>query len=123
MCRAEFLVAGHAAPKGSRKYFGNGRSVETCKRTGPWVEAVTKAARATGLATLEPPYEVELTFYMPEPKKPKYLWPARDGDLDKLVRAVLDGMTASDLIVDDRHVTRIVTTKQFGTPRVAVVVS
>jgi len=121
--RAEFLVAGHAAPKGSRKYFGNGRSAEMSKRTGPWVERVAFAAVATGLPTLEPPYEVRLEFWMPEPKKPKYLWPVSDGDLDKLVRAVLDGLQQGELIVDDKHVTRIVTEKKFGTPHVAVIVN
>lgn len=122
MARAEFLVAGHAAPKGSRKYFGNGRSVEMCKRTKPWVEKVALASVAQGL-TLDPPYEVELRFTMPEPQKPKYRWPVSDGDLDKLVRAVLDGMQQGRLIVDDKHVTCITTEKKFGTPHVHVIVA
>jgi len=92
------------------------------KRCGPWVERVAFAAVAQGLPTLEPPYEVELHFSMPEPKKPKYLWPVSDGDLDKLVRACLDGLQQGELIVDDKHVTRITTEKKFGTPHVAVIV-
>jgi crossover junction endodeoxyribonuclease RusA len=120
--RAEFVVAGHAAPKGSRKHFKNGGSVEMSKRCGPWVERVAYASAATGLGTLEPPYEVELRFSMPEKKKPTYAWPVSDGDLDKLVRAVLDGMQQGKLIVDDKHVTKIITEKKFGTPYVAVIV-
>ena len=100
------------------------------KRTGPWVESVRLAAAMTGLSTLDPPYEVELRFSMPEPKKPTYGWPVSDGDLDKLVRAVLDGLQPGDLkgreyeglIVDDKHVVKITTEKKFGTPCVTVVV-
>lgn len=86
------------------------------------MEAVSRAAGATGIPTLEPPYEVHLSFSMPEPKKPKYGWPVNDGDLDKLVRAVLDGMQRGELITDDKHVTKITTEKKFGTPHVAVII-
>jgi Holliday junction resolvase RusA-like endonuclease len=123
--RASLRVAGAPAPKGSRTQFANGGSRESSKRCKPWVEQIAYAARANrpGGVTLDPPYSVELTFYMPEGKRPRYPWPTKDGDLDKLVRAVLDGLTQGGLIVDDRHVTRIVTTKLFGTPGVSVVIS
>jgi Holliday junction resolvase RusA-like endonuclease len=86
------------------------------------VEAVAYAARVNRPAgkVLDPPYELELVFSMPEGQRPKYGWPTKDGDLDKLVRAVLDGLTQGGLIIDDRHVTRIVTEKRFGHPGVAV---
>ena len=92
------------------------------KRCAPWVERVAYAAGATGLSTLEPPYEVEIRFSMPEPKKPTYGWPVSDGDLDKLVRGVLDGMQQGKLILDDKHVIRIITEKKFGTPYATVII-
>jgi Holliday junction resolvase RusA-like endonuclease len=69
---------------------------------------------------LEPPYDIELEFTMPEGQRPKWGWPTVDGDLDKLVRAVLDGLTQGGMLVDDRHVTRLVTTKAFGSPGVGI---
>lgn len=124
--RASLLIAGYPAPKGSRSFNGKGRgSRESSVRCKPWVETIAYAARANRPAgrALEPPYEVELAFSMPEGQRPKYGWPTKDGDLDKLVRAVLDGLTQGGLIVDDRHVIRIVTTKKFGTPSVSVVIA
>jgi Holliday junction resolvase RusA-like endonuclease len=79
------------------------------------LEAVTYSARANRPAgkPLEPPYEIELVFSMPRPAGPKYDWPTKDGDVDKLVRGVLDGMVQGELLVDDRHVTAVVARKQF----------
>jgi Holliday junction resolvase RusA-like endonuclease len=121
--RATLLIAGHPAPKGSRVHFKNGGSREMSKRCKPWVEQIAYAAmvnRPAGGQPLEPPYEVELSFSMPEGQRPKYGWPTKDGDLDKLVRACLDGLTQGGLLVDDRHVTRIVTEKSFGVPGVTI---
>jgi Holliday junction resolvase RusA-like endonuclease len=72
---------------------------------------------------LEPPYSIELRFYLPEPAKPKYAWPTKDGDGDKLERAVLDGLVRGGMILDDRHATGCSWTKEFGVPGVAVVIS
>lgn len=126
MARATLLVAGKPAPKGSRVFYGHGsRSRESSAACKPWVEQIAYCARANAPVggPLEPPYEVELSFSLPEGKRPKYGWPTADGDLDKLVRAVLDGLTQGGLIVDDRHVTRIVTEKSFGHPGVAIRIS
>jgi Holliday junction resolvase RusA-like endonuclease len=123
VARATLLIAGHPAPKGSRVFLGKGRgSRESSDRCKPWVEQIIYAARANRPpgGPLEPPYEVELSFSMPKGDRPKYGWPTKDGDLDKLVRAVLDGLTQGGMLVDDRHVTRIVTEKKFGTPSVAI---
>jgi Holliday junction resolvase RusA-like endonuclease len=126
MPRADLLIAGHPAPKGSRVFYGKGRgSRESSERCKPWVETVAYAARANrpGGKTLEPPYGIDLVFSMPEGQRPKYGWPTKDGDLDKLVRAVLDGLTQGGLIVDDRHAYRLSAEKKFGTPGVRIVVA
>lgn len=105
--RASFTVDGYPAPKGSRAFLGKGRSKESSERCKPWVEQVAWVARAHRPAsrTLEPPYTLGLKFRMPLGRdKPKWGWPTKDGDLDKLARAVLDGLTQGLLILDDRHV-------------------
>jgi Holliday junction resolvase RusA-like endonuclease len=122
--RVSLLVAGKPAPKGSRVFYGKGRgSRESSVACKPWVEAVAYSARVNSFGgPLEPPYEVHLKFWMPEGKRPKYGWPSSDGDIDKLVRAVLDGLVQGGLLVDDRHVTKLVSEKTFGSPGVSVVV-
>ena len=71
---------------------------------------------------MEPPYELELTISMPKPAKPKYAWPTKDGDGDKLERAILDGLVQGGLLIDDRHIIDCHWRKGFGTPGVAVIV-
>ena len=123
---SEFVVAGIAVPKGSRT---PGRRRDGTLYTRPaargerdWQELVAYAARANRPAgrTMEPPYAVEMVFYMPRPARPTHPHPSRT-DLDKLIRAVLDGLTRGLLIADDRHVVSLVGAKHFAAaPRVEV---
>lgn len=69
--------------------------------------------RPAGGKLLEPPYRIGLRFVMPRPAGPKYEWPSADGDLDKLARAVLDGLVDGGLLLDDRHVVQLDTEKEF----------
>ena len=64
-----------------------------------------------------------MVFSMPKGKTAKYDWPTKDGDLDKLERAVLDGLVRGELIVDDRHVVGLRSRKRFGTPGVAIAIT
>jgi Holliday junction resolvase RusA-like endonuclease len=128
--RVSLRVAGIPAPKGSRT---PGRRKNGTIYTRPasageksWTEVVAYSARANRPAgkTLEPPYEVELTFFMPRPDKPSWEWPSKC-DTDKLVRCVLDGLVDGKLLVDDRHVVKLIASKQYsgrGAAGVAVVV-
>lgn len=118
MNRAQFTVKGHPAPKGSRKFLGSGgASKESSERCKPWVEAIALSAmgqRLPGGEFLPPPYKVGLRFVMPRAENPKWDWPSGDGDLDKLARAVLDGLTQGGLILDDRHVVQLDTEKEYA---------
>lgn len=107
-----FHVEGTPAPQGSkiRTRFG---MRESSQRVKPWREAVTKAAIQAGddaalLGPLTPPYRVEVWFFIQKPRTTRATHPVAPtiGDLDKLMRAVGDALTASGLIQDDRFIVK-----------------
>ena len=115
-----FFVAGIPQPKGSARAFvpkGWKRAVVTS--ANPKVKTWESAIRAEAIHH-DPVYRskpvavaVILQFVLPRPKKcgPR---PTVRPDLDKMVRAVLDALTGVTWD-DDSQVTRIVTTKAYGT--------
>jgi Holliday junction resolvase RusA-like endonuclease len=110
-----FTVLGTPAPKGSR-IVGRRRDGSTYTRPAAkgekaWVEAV--AAEARTFDPLEAPYTIAVFFRLPRPMRPAHEWPTR-GDLDKFVRATLDGLTLGGLISDDRHVVQLVAEKAWA---------
>jgi len=134
-------VRGIPAPQGSKRHVGGGRMVEQSKAVGPWREAVraeTQLVMATegrtmtwaGLPDPGPktgPVKVELTFGMLRPKghyrtgRNAHLLrvgaparPAGKPDLDKLARAVLDGLTAGGAWKDDSQVVVLVAEKLYA---------
>ena len=119
-----FHVRGNPAPQGSKSAFRRGSRVvlvETSKRLPRWREAVQTAA----LTHLTPipagvPVRVEIHFVMPRPKslpKSRPTPPAvkRIGDLDKLCRAILDGLDGP-AYADDSQVTVLVADKRIAEP-------
>lgn len=120
MPEVRLQVDGTPAPKGSRipgrRKDGSIFTRPASKREAPWVEQVALVAKVNRPSgqVLEPPYDIDLRFTLPSPKKPKYSWPTKDGDLDKLVRAVLDGLVHGGLLVDDRHVASLSARKEFA---------
>ena len=119
-------VAGIPAPQGSKRHVGNGRMVESSRAVGPWREAVRaetqRACGQLGHAALPAPGQpiaVSIAFYLPRPKSaPKSVrLPAKRPDLDKLTRAVLDGLTAGGALADDGQVTSLKAHKMFAGDR------
>ena len=117
-----FHVRGNPAPQGSKSAFRRGSRVvlvETSKRLPRWREAVQTAA----LTHLDPipagvPVRVEIHFVMPRPKslpKSRPTPPAvkRIGDLDKLCRAILDGLDGP-AYADDSQVVELVADKRIA---------
>lgn len=98
-----FQVHGTPAPQGSKTRTRYGM-FESSKRVKPWREAVTAAA--SELEPIAPPYDVKVFFFIPTPKKTDAVFPVAPtvGDLDKLLRATFDGLTASGIITDDRQI-------------------
>jgi crossover junction endodeoxyribonuclease RusA len=127
-------VRGLPAPQGSKRHVGRGIMVESSKAVGPWREAVrAETQRANplpaGAAWFTGSVAVEITFSLPRPKghfgsgrnaglvkssAPRF--PAGRPDLDKLTRAVLDGLTAGGAWADDAQVVHLNAWKQYGPP-------
>ena len=118
-----FVVYGLPAPQGSKKWVG--RMVESSKNVAPWRQDVRFAA----LACLPPDWNPSLPmalsvvfrFKRPQthigkkglkPSAPQHCTSARAGDIDKLQRSLLDGLTGV-LYDDDRQVVSITAHKRY----------
>ena len=111
-------MRGIPAPQGSKRHVGGGRMVEQSRAVGPWREAVrAETQRAVaGIGPLDGALEVRLGFSLPRPKSlpKKVQYPARRPDLDKLARAVLDGLTDGGAWYDDAQVVRLHAVKRYA---------
>lgn len=112
-------VFGKPVTQGAIRSLGKGRpSVHAeAGRLKPWREAVKQAALdvvAEG-ARRDGPVSVAVTFTSDPPQsapKRRRVWPiTRSGDLDKLVRAVLDALTDAGVWRDDSQVVRLTASK------------
>ena len=124
----EFFVPGIPQPKGSTRSFFSKKQGRTFTRnanekTEPWEATIRAAASKAGCAISHGPMTVYAVFMMPRLKghfrkdgslKPAApLEPDKKPDLDKLVRTLLDGLTAL-AFVDDSQVTSIAAIKVFA---------
>jgi crossover junction endodeoxyribonuclease RusA len=118
-------VAGIPAPQGSKRHVGGGRMVEQSRAVGPWREAVRAETQRVmsndGTAdnwntTKTWPVIVQIVFRLPRPKSApaSVIWPAKRPDVDKLARAVLDGLVAGGAIADDCLVVYLSAKKTFA---------
>lgn len=113
-------VIGRPAPKGSRNIgrtkTGRSYTYPASKFEGPWVEEVKRATQVVMRHHDQPPppYAIELEFRLHEPHKTRnsYAWPVKH-DLDKLARAVIDGLVKGGAMSDDKHVTALTATKRY----------
>lgn len=117
-------VNGIPAPQGSKRHIGRGIMVESSKAVKPWRDAVrTETQHRLGDPILDGPVIVAIVFRLPRPKghtgkrgllpsAPRV--PAVKPDLDKLVRAVLDGITDGGAIRDDAQVAVLAAQKTYA---------
>lgn len=119
MIRARFFVAGEPATQGSKRIVqpkGHRRPMllEVSKKLGPWraaVQAGAMVARQRLGTTLKQPVAVCATFWCKRPKRPARPYPVLD--LDKLQRALFDGLVEGGLIVDDSWIVDVIATKRW----------
>lgn len=113
-----FTVEGLPVPQGSKTIAKGGGKTwlrdANASKLKPW-RAKVAAAADLGV-TFDCPVVVFAMFYLPRPKKPKWWAPAgRVGDVDKLARALLDGMTDGGLLADDARVVDLHSYKRYET--------
>lgn len=113
------IVSGRPAPQGSKRAFairkggaltGRVAMTESSKAVRPWRDAVRSETQAAmgQRGPLAGPLSVALVITVPKPAsapKKTRTWPCRKPDLDKLARAVLDGITEGGGWLDDAQVT------------------
>jgi len=108
-----FHVEGTPAPQGSKTRTRYGM-FESSKRVKPWREAVIAAV--SNMEQIAPPYEVRAHFFIPRPRTTAAAHPVAPaiGDVDKMLRATLDGLTQGGIITDDRFVIEAHTSKAWA---------
>jgi crossover junction endodeoxyribonuclease RusA len=127
----EVIVRGIPAPQGSKRHVGNGRMIESSKAVGPWREAIRAQCQLAmrGRPPLGGPVAVRAWFWLPRPQghygTGRNSGQVRPGaasrpfgkpDLDKLVRAVLDGLTDGGAWKDDGQVVELTARKLYVLP-------
>ena len=129
MSRWEFEVWGTPVPQGSKRAFVvNGRAVIADvrgKELKEWRSRIAMAARAIAPEVpLDEAVTVRVVFGIEKPASVKREEPSVAPDLDKLLRALLDGLTDSGLIRDDSRVTSLAAEKVYASrPGARVVVA
>ena len=113
-------VIGLPGAQGSKRHVGGGRMVEMSKTLPAWRDSVTWTAAGEwhGAPPMDGPLALFVEFRFPMPasrsKTVRLRGMARKvtaPDLDKLVRAVGDALTAAGVIRDDARIAHIVATK------------
>lgn len=112
-----FFVAGVPVPQGStRAFVSKGRPIITHSNRNlkDWRQRIATEAQKLGAPCRDGPLMIHMEFAMPRPKSlPKKVHRhIKKPDLDKLVRAVLDGVTGI-LIKDDSQVFALNATKHY----------
>ena len=108
-----FRVDGQPVPQGSMKVI-NGHVIHTKGAAlATWRSSIALAARKAGAFPNRNPTTIAMTFTMAKPKTVRRAEPTVPPDLDKLVRAVLDALTAIAYL-DDSQVVEIYAKKIYG---------
>jgi Holliday junction resolvase RusA-like endonuclease len=108
-----FFVDGQPIPQGSMKVI-NGHVIHSQgSALASWRSSIALAAKMAGAKPHLEPVEIEMIFTMARPRTVTRPEPSVAPDLDKLVRAVLDGLTAI-AYRDDGQVTTLTASKIYG---------
>ena len=114
----EFFIPGTPIQQGSKTGFspkGTNKvqmTDQNAKDLKPWRATVTRLTPVP--LTFDCPIYVEATFVMPRPKQPRFDVPAVVPDIDKLTRALFDGITDAGLWKDDSRVVRMLIAEEYA---------
>ena len=114
-------VFGLPAPQGSKRII-HGRLVEASSaKLNKWRKEITRVCTAYIQDDPEPafqgPVQLRITFYLPRPKTVTRELPIVPPDLDKLIRAVGDGLTDGQVWKDDSLVVSLICEKVYADNR------
>lgn len=110
---AHFFISGRPVPQGSLKFI-NGHAIHVrAQDLALWRADIARVAKLSHVTKAEEDVEITLTFVLTKPKSVKRNAPHIRPDLDKLIRAVLDGLTGV-AYEDDGQVIKLVAQKQYG---------
>lgn len=112
-----FFIEGVPVPQGSMRTVGRGVVIHSnAKKLKEWRSLVAYQVRAffQDDEQIDDALRIDLEFYLPRPSTVKRIFPSRKPDLDKLIRAVLDGITESKAVTDDARFVEI-NAKKFYT--------
>ncbi len=111
---SKFSVEGLPAPQGSKRHVGNGRMIEASKYLPAWRKAIETECKSLFDEPMDGALEVELWFYLPKPSSISRDYPTVMPDVDKLVRAVGDGLTQGGAIADDARIVDLHAYKRYS---------
>lgn len=120
MADLDFVVFGKPVTQGSKTRTRWGLRDDNADTLKPWRANVTatavEARQHAGWARAEGPVAVHARFYFDPPKsapKRRRTWPTTrsSGDLDKLLRALFDGITDAGVWRDDAQVVQVIAAK------------
>lgn len=108
-----FFVKGKPISQGSLTFI-KGRAIHVKGRElALWRGTIAAMARSTNITKIQVGVDMELLFIFNKPKTVKRSEPFVRPDLDKLIRAVLDGLTGV-AYEDDQQVVRLTAQKAYG---------
>ena len=133
----QVFIPGHPKAQGSKRAFSHGGKtvmVEMSKDLKPWRQAIaTRFSEAREDVQLVGPIGVRVVFFFNRPashygsgrnagfvKNSAPRWRDAAPDLDKLQRALFDGLVMSGVIRDDRYIVSVHADKVYGDPGVLV---
>ena len=108
-----FRVDGRPVPQGSMSAVNGHIFHSQGSALASWRAAIAIAARHAGAKPSIQPIAMTMVFVFQKPKTVTRYEPTVPPDLDKLIRAVLDGLTAV-AYKDDAQVTEIKAVKIYG---------
>lgn len=113
-------MAGVPVQQGSKSVTKDGRMFDqNGKQLRPWRRTVKKAAqeawRDQGRSPIGGPVQATVTFVFPVvPSNPDRHWHPETPDIDKLERALYDGLKDGGLLIDDRIIVKHLVTKRYA---------
>jgi crossover junction endodeoxyribonuclease RusA len=110
----KFFVKGKPVPQGSMKFIRPGVMIHSrAADLAVWRADIARNAELSGFKPVSGSVKVEIDFIFIRPKSANRPFPTVAPDLDKLIRAVLDGLTGV-AYEDDSQVILIQATKTYG---------